>query len=656
MKKHQIHTIVGITLLCLLALTVNRQANAATDQLSLNGTYQGTIALNQPVQLGILDFALAVTQEGNQLQGQIDGTYTLFSENTPPLQGNIENSTAMTPTFTLTSDSFSDQIAGKAVERTVTLKGDVLEDGATLQGVYTEQISGFTPVPMTTQGQFIVTRPSTAAPMTVVLQVGKNSLESGQNTSVTATVRDQDGQPLPGVLVVFQGVLGTVAPTNGVTDSNGQVTVTFTAGTFAERGAVTALAESAVASAAIEIGGDDSSENTACLDSIFVSSSSGGKVSGIKFRDEDILLYNECTNKWAMFVDGSDIGLAKTDINAFVVLNNGDILMSIDKPLTIAGLGKVDDSDIIKFMPTKTGAKTAGTLAWYFDGSDVGLTKSSEDIDALTLLSGNRLLISTLGNAAVQGVNKVRDEDMLLFTMTQSGKSTKGTWARYFDGSDVKLTKSAEDIVGVSMDESENRLDLTTLGSFSVAGSKGAKADIFSCTPSSTGSNTKCAFNSKLTWDGSKFGFAKELVDGITVLAPSARAASSMAHMSDLEYVELGPLATVAIDAPQIEFVGPNRTTTISYTIANLSDEAATYSLELSQEAGWMLTDIPESITVSALDEVEVLLNVTPSTVTEETITLNVTDLAASQNTSVDVSEIGVIDLDQFMYLPLVKK
>ncbi|MEM7538994.1 MAG: PKD domain-containing protein [Chloroflexota bacterium] len=254
MKTHQIYTLIGITLLCVLAFMLNHTANATTEQVTLNGTYQGNISMSEPMPLGVLDLALAVTQEGDQLSGQIDGTYTLFSENTPPLQGSIDSSTPTTPTFTLTSANFSDQIAGKEVARTVTLTGDVIEDGSILRGTYTEEISGFTPQPMTTQGRFIVSRPSTAAPMTVDLAMAVDDLQPGQETSVTATVHDQDGQPMPGVLVVFQGVYGTVAPTNGVTDGNGQVTVTFTMGTLAERAAVTALAESAVASISVQPG------------------------------------------------------------------------------------------------------------------------------------------------------------------------------------------------------------------------------------------------------------------------------------------------------------------------------------------------------------------------------------------------------------------
>ncbi|MBF4475235.1 Ig-like domain-containing protein, partial [Methanobacterium formicicum] len=50
---------------------------------------------------------------------------------------------------------------------------------------------------------------------------------NGQSVTVTATVRDIDGNPLPGVRVYFQKTRGTLSSTSGVTDANGQVSVTL---------------------------------------------------------------------------------------------------------------------------------------------------------------------------------------------------------------------------------------------------------------------------------------------------------------------------------------------------------------------------------------------------------------------------------------------
>ena len=82
------------------------------------------------------------------------------------------------------------------------------------------------------------------------------------------------------------------------------------------------------------------------------------------------------TGAWSLFIDGSDIGLANTDVDAFELQADGSLLMSFDTDFTLSGFGAVDDSDILRFTPTSTGSTTAGTWSWYFDGSDVGLTTS----------------------------------------------------------------------------------------------------------------------------------------------------------------------------------------------------------------------------------------------------------------------------------------
>src|SRR5690606_4485220 len=102
------------------------------------------------------------------------------------------------------------------------------------------------------------------------------------------------------------------------------------------------------------------------------------------------------TATWSLFFDGSDVGLSAVDVDAFELMPDGTILFSVDAAVTLATVGAIADADIIAFTPTSTGATTAGTFSWYFDGSDVGLATTSEDIDALEILSGGRIVISTL--------------------------------------------------------------------------------------------------------------------------------------------------------------------------------------------------------------------------------------------------------------------
>ena len=253
-------------------------------------------------------------------------------------------------------------------------------------------------------------------------------------------------------------------------------------------------------------------------DIIYVSSSTSGTAGGVSFADEDILTFNTGTGTWAMFFDGSDVGLGSTDVDAFELLDDGSLLLSLDASFSVSGLGTVADADIIKFVPTSTGSTTAGTFQWFFDGSDVGLTTSNEDIDALDYTADGKVIVSTLGAFGVTGASG-QDEDLIIFTPTALGSTTSGSWAWHFDGSDVGLsTSSNEDVNGAWTDSASDKLYLSTLGAFAVTGVSGDGADIFVCTPGSLGSTTTCTF--AMYWDGSASGFAGEVLDAFAVVRP----------------------------------------------------------------------------------------------------------------------------------------
>jgi uncharacterized repeat protein (TIGR01451 family) len=249
-------------------------------------------------------------------------------------------------------------------------------------------------------------------------------------------------------------------------------------------------------------------------DLLYLSSSSDGTAGGVSFADEDILTYDSGSAAWSLYFDGSDVGIS-ANLDAFQRLSDGSILLSLSAAASIGSLGTVDDSDLVRFVPTSLGTTTAGTFEFYFDGSDVGLTTNTEDIDAVVRLPDGRLLFSTEGGFTVPGLSG-GDEDLILFTPTALGTATSGTWSLYFDGSDVGLnTTNNEDVVGAWIDDATGDIYLTTLGAFSVSGVSGDGADIFICTPGSLGSTTTCTFS--MYWDGSANGFAGEVVDGLSI-------------------------------------------------------------------------------------------------------------------------------------------
>lgn len=226
--------------------------------------------------------------------------------------------------------------------------------------------------------------------------------------------------------------------------------------------------------------------------------------------DEDVIFYNGAS--WSMFFDGSDVGVTG-ELDAFHILDADSILFSLAGSATLSGAGSVQDRDIIRFDATSLGANTAGTFSLYFDGSDVGLGSSDEDIDALSVLPDGRIVISTLGNISVTGASGV-DKDLLAFTPTSLGTTTTGTWAMYFDGSDVGLTTTAEDIDGATVADN-GAIYLSTTGSFAVPGRSGADEDVFICAPTALGSTTACTYSSSLAFDGSVWGLDGNNVDAI---------------------------------------------------------------------------------------------------------------------------------------------
>ena len=162
-------------------------------------------------------------------------------------------------------------------------------------------------------------------------------------------------------------------------------------------------------------------------------------VGGVTAANEDILFYNGAS--FSLAFDGSDVGLSSRRLDGLAFLDSDTLLLSFDADgQVLPGIsGPVDESDIVRFDAASLGATTAGVFQLYFDGSDVGLTTSSHDVDAVELLADGRILLSTTGKATVGGVT-VADEDLLAFTPTQLGNVTSGTAAVYFDGSDVELS------------------------------------------------------------------------------------------------------------------------------------------------------------------------------------------------------------------------
>lgn len=266
------------------------------------------------------------------------------------------------------------------------------------------------------------------------------------------------------------------------------------------------------------------------VETVYLSLHSSGQVGDIQYRNEDIVAYEPATGVWSLYFDGSDVGLSNRDVDAFALTTDGRLLLSLDTPHHFPGLGTVDDSDIVKFIPTSLGEQTAGRFVWHFDGSDVNLRNSGEDIDALALMPDGQLILSTSGSMQAGGVTG-KDEDLFLFTATQLGKQTQGTWQRYLDGSAIGLTNGSEDIDGIGLRPfADGALYLSTKGNFTATSSdslNGDANDIFGCQPNSLGTEKPlCLF--VRYFDGDQVGLDHARIDGFFIGTTPAMGTSTI--------------------------------------------------------------------------------------------------------------------------------
>lgn len=236
---------------------------------------------------------------------------------------------------------------------------------------------------------------------------------------------------------------------------------------------------------------NDDIVNSLCggVNDLFVGTNKGGSVGGVSFNDVDILALDMDTGTWSKFFEGMDVNVS-TNLTGFTFEPGGCLLITFDGNEKKLGLGIIKPHDILKFCPTSLGTTTTGTWSVYLDGSDVGLTKNGEKLDALEVLPDGRILLSTKGdfsvkNAANQTITG-RDEDVLVFDPTTLGSNTTGSFEVYLDGSDIPgLVK--EDITGLYYNPLNGDLHITILDAFNIGGVAGDSNDIIILRPSGGG-------------------------------------------------------------------------------------------------------------------------------------------------------------------------
>lgn len=237
---------------------------------------------------------------------------------------------------------------------------------------------------------------------------------------------------------------------------------------------------------------------------IYMTTNVAGTVGGVNFEKGDILAYDGRNGVWSLYFDASDVGITNS-LNDFVLMPDGSILLAISGRVTLAGSSgsfRLEMWDVARFVPSGLGNNTAGTFEMYIDGSDVGLTKASEKIDALTRLPNGTLLISTYGAASVLNgsvVVKAQDEDLLAFQPSSTGDNTQGTWSLAFDGSTISGLRP-EDVTAAWYDGNANTYYLTVTSSFSVGGVAGTPGTVLAIAPSGAVTRFWEATDAGFTW------------------------------------------------------------------------------------------------------------------------------------------------------------
>ncbi len=266
---------------------------------------------------------------------------------------------------------------------------------------------------------------------------------------------------------------------------------------------------------------ENSAPTAVVLATLRLSFTGAGTTGGVGFTDEDIVSFNGTS--FSLLFDGSDVlgaaNAAAVDLDAFAFLDDDSILLSFDEalPVAIPGFGGLDDSDAARFDASALGTTTAGTFSRFFDGSDVGLTSTNENIDSIQHLDGPGLgsvIISTSGDPGLPLITGEADEDLFRLTPTSLGAVTAGTWSYYFEGSDVGLGTSAGEDVDSAWVTANGDIYLSTLGAFAVPGLSGDDDDVFVFMPSSLGTTTAGTFSPTLQFNAGSHGQGGNNVDG----------------------------------------------------------------------------------------------------------------------------------------------
>lgn len=269
------------------------------------------------------------------------------------------------------------------------------------------------------------------------------------------------------------------------------------------------------------------------LDSIALAGmKANGKVGSpsytVDYARGDILAFRPYTAEWAMFLDGSDVGVTGNLMDFALISRQSDeamvpgsILAALGATATLPAYPtpfKAQPHDIVAFEPWSLGDDTRGDWSMFFDGSIIGLTTTAERIDAVEWDGWYPALVfSTVGTATINsdaGPLTAQDEDLVGCETVGSGANLEVYCYLFFDGSAAGLPAAA-DIASVWQD-SDWSYYMTFAAKTVVDGRAYKPSEVVICHPDNIYPTTSC------TWERSywptEFGLGGRYVDGLHLM------------------------------------------------------------------------------------------------------------------------------------------
>ena len=274
------------------------------------------------------------------------------------------------------------------------------------------------PVGMTISGTGLVTwTPTAAGPQPVTVNVSDGSLPATQSFTIEVS-------GTPTVQLYFSTAANTAVP--GVAGPYDDADIYAWNGvTFSRVFDASAAGVPAGANVdGFQIVGNE----------VYVSFNTDVTIPGLgTVRRQDIVVYNSTAGVWWMFFDGSDVSLGAANVDAFELVPGG-VVISTAAEVSVTGLsGSYKREDLLLCTLTSSGPNTACTWSWYFDGSDVGLSEASENVDGVSLAGGN-IYFSTTGSFAVPGLSGSGGDVFVCNSPVLGANSACGSFSLYFNG------------------------------------------------------------------------------------------------------------------------------------------------------------------------------------------------------------------------------